>query len=243
MDKATISTMESLRYLGFQPDPTIVSDGGSGLSFDFGNFVIRASCCLNLRCKEIILLAGVLSTRQTVSDVQIEMPRQVESIKQCAALIVWSLDQHSQDRVFKPTRNVRWVEEGRENRKLLPWVMSAAEYDARPHCTVKRDWLRLALKTLGAYLPFLPDDAYVVFSFDGSVLSIRCDGRVIALAGEGPPWAVRFKVAASVLRRLPKRLMRENVGVSVWESRLSLGHWTYPGTIEGFSITDSSRIQ
>jgi hypothetical protein len=108
---------------------------------------------------------------------------------------------------------------------------------------VKRDWLRLALKTLAEHVVYLPDEADVVFSFDGSVLSIRCDGRVIALAGEGPPWAVRFKVAASVLRRLPKRLMQENVGVSVWESRLSLGHWTYAGTLEGFNTTDPSRIQ
>ena len=204
--------------------------------------MLRASCCLNLRCVEIILLTGVLSTPQSLADVQFEMPRQVKSLNQCAAWIVWNLDQHS-DRVFTPARYVGWVEEGRTNRKLLPGIMSLAEYNARPQCIVKRDWLRLALKTLAKHVASLPGDADVVFSFDGSVLSIRCAGRVIALAGEGPPWAVRFKVVAGVLRRLPKRLMQENVGVPVWESRLSLGHWTYAGTLEGFSTTDPSRIQ
>jgi hypothetical protein len=52
-------------------------------------------------------------------------------------------------------------------------VMSMAEFNARPQCTVRRDWLRLALKTLGEYLVATSDNAGIVFSFDGSVLSIR----------------------------------------------------------------------
>lgn len=75
--------------------------------------------------------------------------------------------------------------EGRENQKLLPWVMSMAEWNARPQFMVKRDWLRLALKSLREHLASLPDNAGVVFSFDGSVLFIRFDKKVIALPGEG----------------------------------------------------------
>jgi hypothetical protein len=61
-------------------------------------------------------------------------------------------------------------------------------------------------------------------------LSIRFDKKVIALPGEGSPWAVRFKVEASVLRRLPKQLMREEIGVSILESRINLGNYAYRGT-------------
>ena len=117
-----------------------------------------------------------------------------------------------------------------------------AEFDARPQCIVQRDWLRLALKTLGEYLASLSDDAGIVFSFDGSVFYIRCDKKVLALPGEGLPWAVRFKVEARTLRHLPKRLKRDHIGVSIWESQLTLGNYSYAGTLEGFG-PGTSRIQ
>jgi hypothetical protein len=121
--------------------------------------------------------------------------------------------------------------------------MSMAQWKARPQCMVRRDWLRLALTTLAEHMASLPDDAHVVFNFDGSVLSIRCDEKVIAFAGEGPPWAVSFRVAVGALRRLPKRLKRDYIGVSIWESSLTLGHWTYPGTLDGFGVADPSKTQ
>jgi hypothetical protein len=243
MDEATVPTMDSLRCLGFQPDPTVVSDGCPGLSFDFGSLTLHASCCRNLRAAEIVFFTGVLSTPRSLAEVLFEMPRRVKSIKQCAAWIVWNLDQHADHRVFKPARHVGWVEEGRTNHRLLPWVMSMAEYNARPQCIVQRDWLRLALKTLGEYLAALSDDAGIVFSFDGSVFSIRVDKKLIALPAEGSPWTVRFKVETRDLRRLPKRLVHEGIGVSIWESRITLGNYTYAGTLEGFGTTDPSRLQ
>ena len=111
-----------------------------------------------------------------------EMPRRVKSLKQCAAWIVWNLDQNADHHTYKPTWHVDWIEEGRKNQKLLPWVRAMAEFDARPQCIVQRDWLRLALKTLDEYLVSLSDSTGIVFSFDGSVLTIRFDKRVIALA-------------------------------------------------------------
>jgi hypothetical protein len=243
MAEATIPTMDSLRCLGFQPDPTIVSDGYPGLSFDFGNLTLRASSCVNLRYVEIVFFTGILSTPRSLTEVQFEMPRRLKSVKQCAALIVWNLDQYADHRVFRSARHVGWMEEGRENRRLVPRVMSMAEYNARPQCVVQRDWLRLALKTLGKYLAPLSDDASIVFRFDGSVLAIRSNEKVIALPGEGSPWAVSFRVEARTLQQLPKRLMREDISVSIWESRITLGNYTYAGTLEEFGTTDPSRVQ
>jgi hypothetical protein len=125
------------------------------------------------------------------------------------------------------------VEEGRANRKLLPGYKSRARGAG---ILVERKWLRLALNTLAKHMTSLPDDAAVSFGFDGSVLSTCCDGKLIALAGLGPPWAIRFKVAASALRRLPKRLREERVGLSIWQSRLRLGSWIYEGNPDGFRI-------
>ena len=50
------------------------------------------------------------------------------------------------------------------------------------------------------------------------------------------PWGVSFKVHAGVLRRLPKRLMREDIGISIWESTISIGNRTYPGTLHVFGV-------
>ena len=66
--------------------------------------------------------------------------------------------------------------------------------------------------------------------------------KVLALPGEGLPWAVRFKVEARTLRHLPKRLTRDHIGVSIWESRLTLGNYSYAGTLEEFG-PGPSRIQ
>jgi len=243
MNEATIPTWNLLPSLGFRPDSTVhFSEIHPGLSLDFGNLKLSAAALISPYSGEIVSFSGVLATPGTLADVHFEMPRDVESLRQCAAWIVWNLDQHS-DRRFKPARPVGWVEEARANRKLLPWYKSRAEYEVRPSCLVERKWLRLALKTLAEQLTLLADDVDVVFGFDGSVLSIRCDGKVIALAGEGSPWTVRFKVAAGTLRRLPKRLMGGRVGLSIWQSHLSLGSWLYAGSPEGFSTTDPSRIQ
>lgn len=182
--QATIATFDALRELGFQPDYTVVySDVKPGLSFDFGNFKLSASCLLNLRVVEVVLFTGILRTPRTLAQVEFELPRRVISREQCAAWIVWNLDQSASGRRFQPLRHVGWMEEGRQNQRLLPWVAEMAAYKSRPSCTVRRDWLRLALKTLGEHLSSLPDSAAVVFSFDGSVLSIRIDGKVVALPG------------------------------------------------------------
>jgi hypothetical protein len=232
-DDASVATWDVLQDLGFQPDESIVrSDVKPGLSFDFGNFKLSASCVLNLSVVEVVLFTGILFTPRSLTELIFELPRRLQSREQCAAWIVWDLDQHSDGRLFKPTRHINWVEEGRQNQMLLPWVAKAAASASRPCCAVQRDWLRLALKTLRERLVLLADDAVILFAFDGSVLSIRCDGKVIVLPGEGLPWTVLFTAQARDLRRLPTRLMREHLYLAIWESRLSIDGWTCTGTIE-----------
>jgi hypothetical protein len=240
MYKATIPTWDLLRCLGFQSDSAVISDVSPGLSFDFGNLKLSASCVWSPRSGEVILFSGIVSTPRTLGEVDFELPRRIKSLKRCAAWIVWNLDQHL---AFKQTCHIDWVEEARQNKSLLPWVRSMAEYNARPQCLVQRDWFRLALKGLRQQLSSLPDQEAIAFSFDGSVLFIRCCDKVIALPGEGVSWAVGFRVAAEKLRRLPKRFRHEQVDVSIWQSRISLGTWTYEGTVEQSGITHSSSVQ
>jgi hypothetical protein len=229
--------------LGFQPDSNVISDGEPGLSFDFGNLKLSASWVISPRSvAEVVFFTGILSTPRAMAEIGFELPRRMKSAKQCAAWIVWNLDRYCNG-ALKQTCHIDWVEEGRQNKSLLPWVRSMSEYESRPQCVVRRDWLRLALKTLGQQISLLSNQAVLVFSFDGSVLSIRCNNKVIALAGEGVPWAVRFRVAAEKLRRLPKRLRHEGVEVSIWQSHIRLGDREYEGTLEPLGTTNPSIIQ
>jgi len=242
-NEATIATWDLLQDFGFRPDDGVVAEVRPRLSFDFGNFKLSASCVTNPRFVEVVLFTGVLATRDSLAEVIFELPRRVRSRNQCAAWIVWNLDQDSEGRVFKPARHVRWIQEGRQNQKLLPWVAEMAAYRSRPQCTVQRDWLRLALKKLEEHLSSLPDDGVVAFSFDGSVFSIRCDKKVIAFPGEGLPWTVCFIAEAKALRRSPKRLMHEYLDVSVWESRIRFGSWSYEGAVGPAGGGNFSRVQ
>ena len=242
-EETSVETGDALLELGFQPDPTVISDGYPGLSFNFGNLTLRACSCLNLRYVEVVLCSGVLSTPGALGEIFFELPRRVKSRKQCAAWIVWNLDQASDGRQFQPGRFISWIEEGRQNQTLLPWVINSGAYNSRPSCTVQRDWMQLAINTLREHLSCLPDNVPVVFYFDGSVLSIRCEGQIIALAGQGLPWAVRFSTKAGEFRRLPRRFKREHVELSIWESKLTIDVWRYDGTIDSCSSTSLGAIQ
>lgn len=239
MDDASLPTMQALRCLGFRPDPDVISDDYPGLSFDFGYLKLRASCCVNLSAAQIVLFSGVLSMGRSLGDVHFEMPRSVLSVKHCAAWVAWHLDQFSE---FRRAQHNAWIEDGRKNQTLLPWVKQMAEWHARPQCMVKRDWLRLALRTLRSRLGSFPDISSVIFAFDGSVFTIQCDKQIIAFPGEGSPWGVRFRAEAKTLRPLPKRLVGEEIGVSIWESHITLGNHKYQGTVEEFGVIDPSRV-
>lgn len=106
-----------------------------------------------------------------------------------------------------------------------------AIYDARPHCHVQRDWVRLALKKLHQYLADVGPDATVTVSFDGTVLTIRCENMVLAMSAIGSAWTQKYGIKAGALEPLPKRLMRDPVDVSVWKSDLVIGNERYAGLV------------
>ena len=182
--------------------------------------------------KCVVVFNGILKTPRTIGEVDFEMPRRVTSQEQCAAWIVWHLDGFAEGGVFIPVREVEWVIEGRKSKYLLPWVIDLTAYNARPQCSVQRDWLRLALKTLSGHLAKVANESPVKLSFDGEVLLIRCAEKVVVLPGEGLPWPQDFTIPAGKLLNLPKRLMHEHIGVSIWESRLTIGHWIFSGITE-----------
>jgi hypothetical protein len=152
-----------------------------------------------------------------------DLPPEIESYEQGLAFLAYHLRRHMRHLSRIPD----WLHEGAHYQHLLPRERERAAYRARPHCFVERDWLRVALKTLAKGLATVSDEAAITFEFDGSVLTIRCAGKVIPMAGEGDPWPRSYAVRAGSIRELPTRLLQQNVEISVWERSLVLGNRRY----------------
>jgi hypothetical protein len=109
-----------LLAMGFEVDSNVLSDGAPGLSFDFGNFKLEASHNVNRWFRRVIILGGLMATDRTIAEVHFEMPTEVESFEQGVAFVTHCLDSHAGG-VFQPVLLVPWLDEGRQNRNLLPW--------------------------------------------------------------------------------------------------------------------------
>lgn len=225
-----MSTWDVLLALGFVEDQTVISDRTPGLSFDFGNCKLSAGQYLNRWAIPVVYLSGVIADKRSVGEVGGELPLQFESAEQGLACLVFCLDGGA-SAGFTPAITPAWLAEGRRLRHLLPWERERAAYAGRPHCYVQRDWVRLALKTLADQLGNVDDDTAVTIQFDGSVLTFRCAEKTIPMVADGLAWTVLYSIRAGALRRLPKRLMRERVEVSIWDSTLRIGHSCFGGAI------------
>jgi hypothetical protein len=235
----SIATMDALRIFGFVPDSDVMSDGCPGMSYDFGGFKLTAGQFLTLEMREVVSFSGMYRTANALGMIEFDIPRRVESNEQCAAWIAWQLNHQLPRRAKLISRGKSdWLTYGLQHQDTLPWVRQQAAYAARPHCSVSREWVRLALTTLVKHLAAVSGDAQVEFSFDGAVLSIRCaEKNLISLAAEGLPWPDRYIAFAERFREPPGRFMRETVELSIWEDRLTIGGRRYgPVTKAGESV-------
>jgi hypothetical protein len=219
-EPSAASMWNLLRSLGFVEAET-------KLHLKFGNLELRASQIWNECLTPIVFLTGNLSSRQTIAMVAYELPPQIESPEQGLAFLAYALQDHVRHLVTVPA----WLLEGQLYRHLLPWERERAAYEARSHCYVQRDWVRLAFKMLAVELIKLDDNALVTFWFDGGVLTIRCVGTVIAMPANGRPWKQRFSLKAGALRKLPSRLMHDTIAFSVWDSAITIGNRRFSGVI------------
>ncbi|HEV8363085.1 MAG TPA: hypothetical protein VGQ52_06180 [Gemmatimonadaceae bacterium] len=234
MTNPSVSTREVLQALGFAEDQ---SEQQRGFSFNFGNFKLWALPCTNRWFTPVVLVTGTVFDGSNLREVIQELPDKVESVEQAMAWMAWLVDKAT-THPFNLSSEPGWLVQGRLHRHLLPWERERAirekeraAYAARPHCDVQRDWVRLALKKLHQQLASVSPDATVTVSFDGTVLTMRCEKTVIAVSANGSPWTQKYEIRAGALEPLPKRLMRDPVDVSVWNSTLMIGNQRYAGVV------------
>lgn len=224
-------TMDGLRELGFE---AAAGQSLYGLRFNFGSFELDAAESMNRHLVEVVMLTGIAVTRRpsgqasTMTDIQFEMPREIESCELCAAWIVWHLDSHGITDVDPLPMGAEWVDEGRRHINLLPWKVEQAAYAARPQCAVARDWLKIALRELSTRIADLPNEELVTLRYRDGMLEFRLNGRSIPLPGEGATWKREVSIAVGSLRHLPNRLMHDVISISVWDGRLIVGNRSLP---------------
>jgi len=159
-----VSTFEVLKEIGFTNEP---SQQRLGLSFRIGRFELCALPCTNKWFVPVVLITGHLYDGRNPSEISDELPAESESREQAVAYIAWVLDRAA-GRTFKLAFEPPWLIQGRQWRHLLPWERKRAAYEASPHCCVKRDWAKLALKEIAQAIALVPDDCPVSLASTGT---------------------------------------------------------------------------
>lgn len=223
LPKPVISTWEGLKELGFID---VVDDQLAELipmrSYRLGKLKLRASLTVTWYMAQIVVLHAEYFSARSFGMVDDEYPLKVESLDQLAAFVADTarkvMDEEDIDGPLP-----LWFQHGLQNKHLLPEQQAIAEYEARPHCWAEREWVKLALKSLEKHLTQIDDETAVAFSFDGSLLTIRCGDHVSPIPAVGKAWPTTYTLAAKHLRRLPGRLRRNrSVHVGVWEDSLEI---------------------
>lgn len=230
------ATWDVLLTLGFQPDPSVISEGRAGLSKDVGGWKLTAGLMSNLQLKPVVVFGGVVMTARSACRIEFEMPTTVESMEQCAAWIAWHLMEQlpKNDRVISP-KKAAFVVLGLAHQSTLPWVQDLNAYKARPTCTVGRAWLRQAFRQLSVDAADAEPDSACLIAFDGNVLTFCTSVGLVPVPGRGEKWPCRYSLAIANLSRLPARLKGEHVQISVWKNRLHIGNRVY----ECLALADS----
>lgn len=108
-----------------------------------------------------------------------------------------------------------------------------AAYAARPHCTVSRSPLAMALKSLAVIFEQNGSGNSVVVSFDGQLLSFDCNGLKSVVTATGTAWPARYTLEmAAIADELPIRLNFPQVEVGIWQSMLVIDDVRCPGVRE-----------
>ena len=156
-------TMDCLRNLGFVEGRN--EAGSSCLVYNESGMVLHATEQVGLYLRPEVTISGVVATPRTLSMLNESLPVEVESPELALAWLSWAIR-----RVAESFPSL--VDPGRAYWHLLPWVQKQAAYAARPACTAQREWVRIAIKSLGSQLDGLDDDTQVRFFFDGQVFTI-----------------------------------------------------------------------
>jgi len=235
-DVTGINTWDAMRNLGFTLDGSCPFSEMPALVFDFGPVRLQAAWVMGRFFNDIVFVTGIWQTARTMAQIEIQMPRTIDSVDLCAAWIVDKLDRVADGGLFIPSKPIEWLQRGRLHQEKLPWrIQQAAReaeyavYQARPHCQVDREWMRVIRVKLRESLETCSPDDLISFSFTAGILTICLPTDKLACQAEGDDWPHVFAVPAANLKKLPKRFKSNYVIVGEWKGSLEIADSRYEG--------------
>lgn len=224
-----METLDLLPELGFVklPGPS----DRIAYELQLGRLKLSAVRSINRYFREVVIFSGYYATQRTAAEVYFELPVEVRSVNHLKAFLSYYLRHDTvgaRPEIPKPF----WFDEGTSLSHLLPWEIELAEYEGRPHCYVRKDWMKLVLNDLDAFLKLATDNTLVEFRFDNSILEVILGAERIVVTAEGKPWGATYVIPASRITNLPRRLSSGSVEVGIHDNRLRLGKYVFGGVYE-----------
>ena len=206
---------EVLTAINFRKTPT-------GYDFDFGNCILQVVESLNIRFQPILYFSGIFNDTRSPAFIEFEIPLVVESLEMGVALISFNL------KSFEFELKPNWLKTGLALEATLPWKKKQLEYKNKPSLFIESDWFKLIVKKLRIIVNEVAPEELTTFSFDGMALKVEVGPNVIICKAWGAAWPSSYKVKTKFLDFLPKKIIKKDVNISVWEEHLIIGNSQFP---------------
>lgn len=202
-----ISLESILVKIGFVPF-------GDDYVYDFGNCKLKAFKGLNLRFQDGFNFSGNYFTSRTAGYFDFSLPYVVESYELGIAYLAYNLKGGRFQNI------PLWLLEGQHFEDLLPWKKELRAYEENPYASVEHEWFRILVKKLRKIADQATEDDITSFYFDGSLLKVICQAESLTISGQGKAWNEIAYVKTKSLSFLPKKILNQNAGLSIWKGNL-----------------------
>lgn len=195
-------------------------------SFDLSLSAVRG---MNRHFVDAVLITGYFHSPRAISQVNIEMLPECESLEQGLAIIAFGLKSARQVLLHE---NIWWFKRGDDNRNLHPFFQQQekdrAIREARPHCYVDRDWFRVFRKKITERLDHANAvPAFIDVSFNGEVIRFSGLDFEVGVPATGVPWSIKTRISGSFLSHFPKRFSLPTVAIEIWDGNFVVGNYIF----------------
>ncbi|MEQ9012078.1 hypothetical protein [Algiphilus sp.] len=220
---------DTLLVIGFQRVAT-----GWHLRAPLHDGYLQLDCTrgLNPRCAEVYTVSGMLATPRILAQPVIEIPIDCEVPEHVYGYLALGLRSYRQLLI---AANVSWFEYGEHQIDELPFMVErrrqAALYDARPQCSVDRQWFNIARQKLRETASLLKESSVespVHVYFTGELLRFTTDLNIVDCPAQGDRWPQTAIASLWLLEHFPRRFMNEVVTVSIWDGDLIIEKTRFP---------------
>ena len=207
-----------------QPSPEL-ADLTTVVVHSFHRFDLFAMRTMNRHFVSVVQVFGVLATQSEISEIDSEIPDNLEDPLAAAAWVSYILRTHKEHTEPLPD----WIAEGENHWDVIPFVRSfhayqerLRAYEATSKCLVAREDARRLRKALLHYLSREDEEPGVTVLFDNGVIVFNFGrwGDFFETRAIGDSWPTSYRVMVTPESELPQRFHDSWVEVTRFEGNL-----------------------